>query len=92
MLIDYRGIDGDSLQGVLLLPPDYEEGTRYPMVTWVYAGSTFQDTLSGSFDKGSGSALNPQLFSAHGYVVLFPSMPLNGTASQATRTSTSPRA
>ncbi len=83
MLIQYRGVDGDSLKGVLLLPPDYEEGEQYPMVTWVYAGSTFEDTLSGSFEKGSGSALNPQLFTAHGYVVLFPSMPLarDGVAS-----------
>ncbi|MGD2124066.1 MAG: prolyl oligopeptidase family serine peptidase, partial [Gemmatimonadota bacterium] len=78
MLIEYRGVDGDSLEGVLLLPPDYEEGERYPMLTWVYAGSTFEDTLSFSFEKGSGSALNPQLFTAKGYAVLFPSMPLEG--------------
>jgi dipeptidyl aminopeptidase/acylaminoacyl peptidase len=78
MLIEYRGVEGDSLKGVLLLPPGYEEGKRYPLVTWVYAGSVFRDTLSYSFEKGSGSSLNPQLFAAHGYAVLFPSMPLEG--------------
>jgi dipeptidyl aminopeptidase/acylaminoacyl peptidase len=78
MLIEYRGVEGDSLKGVLLLPPGYEEGKRYPLVTWVYAGSVFRDTLSFSFEKSSGSSLNPQLFTAHGYAVLFPSMPLEG--------------
>jgi dipeptidyl aminopeptidase/acylaminoacyl peptidase len=78
MLIEYRGVEGDSLEGVVLLPSGYEDGKRYPLVTWVYAGSVFRDTLSFSFEKGSGSALNPQLFTAHGYAVLFPSMPLSG--------------
>ncbi len=83
MLIDYRGVDGDSLKGVVLLPVGYEAGKRYPLVTWVYASSLFNDTLSASFEKGSTSSLNPQLFTAHGYAVLFPSMPLkpDGVAS-----------
>ncbi len=83
MLIDYRGVEEDSLKGVVLLPVGYEEGKEYPLVTWVYAGSTFRDTLGNSFEKGSTSSLNPQLFTAHGYAVLFPSMPLkeDGVAS-----------
>ncbi|HZD05730.1 MAG TPA: prolyl oligopeptidase family serine peptidase [Longimicrobiales bacterium] len=76
MLIDYRGVEGDSLKGVVLLPIGYREGTRYPLMTWVYAGSIEDDTASAQFDKGSPGALNPQLFAAHGYAVLFPSMPL----------------
>lgn len=78
MLIEYRGVDGDILKGVVLLPFNYEEGQRYPVLTWVYAGTVFGDigkqTLLTS--KFSDNSLNMLPLLAHGYVVLLPSMPL----------------
>ena len=36
VLIDYTNSKGDRLQGTLTLPPDYEEGKKYPMVVYFY--------------------------------------------------------
>jgi dipeptidyl aminopeptidase/acylaminoacyl peptidase len=76
MLIDYRGGDGDELKGGVILPPDYEPGRRYPVVTWVYAGATVRDTMSGSLSVHQPGQYNLHLYAARGYVVLMPSMPL----------------
>lgn len=36
VLIDYKNSKGERLQGTLTLPPDYEEGKKYPMVVYFY--------------------------------------------------------
>jgi dipeptidyl aminopeptidase/acylaminoacyl peptidase len=36
VLIDYTNSKGQKLQGTLTLPPDYEEGKKYPMVVYFY--------------------------------------------------------
>mgnify|MGYP001942321943 CR=1 FL=1 len=36
VLIDYTNSKGEKLQGTLTLPPDYEEGKKYPMVVYFY--------------------------------------------------------
>ncbi len=76
MLITYRGADGDTLKADVLLPPDYHAGQRYPVVVWVYAGDVVSDTTEYLAKKNLIHPLNMQLLAAHGYVVLFPSMPL----------------
>lgn len=75
--IQYRGSDGQSLKGWLMLPIGYREGTRYPMIT-IVSGIVFGDTPPGSGinHRSSDAFLNWQLLAAHGYAVLFPSMPL----------------
>jgi dipeptidyl aminopeptidase/acylaminoacyl peptidase len=35
-LIKYRRDDGVPLSGTLYLPPDYQEGTRLPLIIWAY--------------------------------------------------------
>ena len=72
--IEYRGLDGQELKGWLILPPDYQQGIRYPTVTWVYAGAVWGDTYNSRIN--SSHALNLQLLASHGYAVLVPSMPL----------------
>ena len=37
-LIESKTAEGQLLRGVLMLPINYEEGKRYPLVTWVYGG------------------------------------------------------
>lgn len=76
MLLSYRGADGDSLQADALLPPDYRAGTRYPVVVWVYPGHIVSDTSEILASTNFVHGLNLQPLAAHGYVVLFPSMPL----------------
>jgi len=76
-LITYRGADGDTLRGDVLLPPDYQPGKRYPLIVWVYAGTVVQDTGDVYESKKSLDwVLNFQPLAAHGYAILFPSMPL----------------
>ncbi|HJU64934.1 MAG TPA: prolyl oligopeptidase family serine peptidase, partial [Gemmatimonadaceae bacterium] len=74
-LIRYRSTDGDSLSAVLVLPVDYVPGRRYPMVTFVYAGSIYSDTLQARTYPDFPFFLSPLLFASRGYAVLFPSMP-----------------
>ena len=78
LLISYRATSGDSLHAVLLLPPWYHEGERYPMVTWVYAGMVYTDTSQVHADPQNASWLNLLLLASQGYAVLCPSMPVGG--------------
>jgi dipeptidyl aminopeptidase/acylaminoacyl peptidase len=72
-LIDWLSDDGERLQGALLLPADYEEEKRYPLIVYVYGG----DFESNSLDKSgfSHGPLNMQLLATRGYAVLFPDSP-----------------
>jgi dipeptidyl aminopeptidase/acylaminoacyl peptidase len=78
MLIEYRGSQGELLNGIALLPPQYEPGKRYPVVVWVYAGQVYRSAGVNSYvlsDQPS-SSLNMQVLAAREYVVLFPSIPM----------------
>jgi dipeptidyl aminopeptidase/acylaminoacyl peptidase len=74
--IEYRGLDGEELKAWVLLPVGYREGTRYPMIAEVYAGSMAGDRPPYLSRLNSSICLNMQLLSARGYAVLFSSMPL----------------
>lgn len=75
--VEYRSLDGQDLTAWAILPFGYEEGKRYPVVAWVYAGETYGDEPP-EWNNYINQAfpLNLQLLSAHGYVVLQPSMPV----------------
>lgn len=75
--IEYTSLDGKPLKAWLILPPDYKPGRRYPLLTWVYAGSVAGPTPSPYERISAGGSLNMQIPAAHGYAVLIPSMPLN---------------
>jgi dipeptidyl aminopeptidase/acylaminoacyl peptidase len=74
--IEYRSLDGEALGAWLILPPDYQEGRRYPVITWVYPGSIAGPTPRYLNDISLSNALNLQIPAAQGYVILCPSMPL----------------
>jgi len=77
-LIDYRSLDGKPLKAWLILPIDYKEGTKFPMIVWVYAGSMMSEARTPFLSRlDDPIALNMQLFAMRGYAVLFPSMPLS---------------
>lgn len=76
----YRNDGGDSLTGILVLPPSYVPSHRYPVVTWVYAGMVYSDTADVDVDPANSSQLNLGLLAAQGYVVLLPSMPIRNHA------------
>jgi len=69
-VLSWRGIDGRTYQGILLLPSNYRPGQQYPLVTYVYP----IDVLPYANKFGSaigGSVYNLQLLATRGYAVLF---------------------
>jgi dipeptidyl aminopeptidase/acylaminoacyl peptidase len=77
--IQYRDLEGQDLNGLIIMPANYEAGKRYPLVTWIYPGDILD--RSSSLESFTGvnfdSWLNLQLLTARGYAVLWPSMPIN---------------
>ena len=83
-LIEWRSTDGQILHGALLLPANYEEGTRYPMIVHVYGGELMSEWVN-RFGLGALQRwmYNMQLFATRGYAVLLPDSPLRvGTPMQ----------
>jgi dipeptidyl aminopeptidase/acylaminoacyl peptidase len=74
-LIHWRGIDGQDLKGGLLLPANYEEGKRYPLIVNVYGGSYRSSTVF-RFGLSGAGVENLQLLATRGYAVLLPDTPL----------------
>lgn len=77
-LIDYKGANGEALKAVVILPPGYRPGHRYPTLAWIYGGYQVR-SLDGNFvtDDDMPGFYNLQLYAAKGYVVLVPSMPID---------------
>ncbi len=59
---------GERLRGALMLPANYEEGKRYPLVTWIHPGMPPSRLIYsfGLFDY----VINFQLLAARGFAVL----------------------
>lgn len=72
-LIQWLSLDGELLQGALLLPSGYQAERRYPLVVWVYGGERGSDSIE-QFGF-LGGPFNLQLFATRGYAVLFPDIP-----------------
>ncbi len=73
-LARWRALDGEERRGALLLPPDYTEGRRIPLVVDIYRGRLGSDRLhhfGGDIGLGNG-----QLLAGHGIGVLYPDLPL----------------
>jgi dipeptidyl aminopeptidase/acylaminoacyl peptidase len=83
---EYQSLEGDTLVGWILLPPDVAEPrggeVRYPLVTWVYPGTVSRDRPPSGAALNRSILLSPQLLAANGYAVLFPSMPLGSRSQQ----------
>jgi dipeptidyl aminopeptidase/acylaminoacyl peptidase len=75
-LIQWLSEDGDQLQGALLLPVNYKEKTRYPLVVWVYGG-ILQSNAFDHFGFLGNGPFNMQLLATRGYAVLLPDIPLH---------------
>jgi dipeptidyl aminopeptidase/acylaminoacyl peptidase len=76
-LIEWQSSDGQTLRGALLLPPEYKEGKRYPLIVSIYGGALGSECLNcfGLFEA-SYPPMNKQLFATRGYVVLYPDAPV----------------
>ena len=74
-LIDVQTPEGQHLRGALMLPSDYEEGRRYPLVTWIYPSHHLSNSVY-KFGFGLTSVINYQLLANRGYAVLGVDIPL----------------
>ena len=72
-LLEFAGVDGEALQGVVLLPPEYQAGERYPAIVVVYPDLGTTGYLN-EFDWEIG-CIDLHVLAARGYVVVAPSMP-----------------
>jgi dipeptidyl aminopeptidase/acylaminoacyl peptidase len=54
--------DGNEVHGLLVKPPDYEPGRKYPTLLRIHGGPNGQDSHAFSFER--------QIFAANGYVVV----------------------
>ena len=66
--VEWSAPDGLRIEGVLLYPANYEEGKRYPLITHIHGGPTWQwlmRFMGGWHDWG-------QWLAAQGYAVLLP--------------------
>ena len=73
-LVEWLSDDGEKLKGTLLLPAGYKDGSRYPLVVWVYGGDSGADHLD-IFGVESSGPINLQLLATRGYAVLMPGAP-----------------
>ena len=77
--IETKTAEGKRLRGVLILPANYEEGKRYPLITKVYPG---QDLSRSVYTFGLAvEEINFQLLAAQGFAVLGVDMPPESTDS-----------
>lgn len=69
-LIDYISDKGDSLQGALYLPANYEPGKKYPTVVYIY--EKLSQGLHAYAVPNETRAFNPSVYTSRGYAVLMP--------------------
>ncbi|MBN9119715.1 MAG: S9 family peptidase [Planctomycetes bacterium] len=67
-LIEYKGVGGKRLQGVLFLPADYEPGKKYPTIVYIY------EKLSQGLHRYQPPSLGAvgSIYTSNGYAVLMP--------------------
>lgn len=74
-LLEWRAADGLLRRGAVLLPPDYREGQRVPLIVEVYGGSFGSNDLH-HFGFGGAHVDNTQVLASQGYAVLHPDLPM----------------
>lgn len=68
-LIQWQGLDGDTLRGVLILPAFPPAGPGYPLIVKVYGGTSVSDDLN-RFGFAGDPVENLHIFTSRGYAVL----------------------
>ncbi|MEX2477124.1 MAG: prolyl oligopeptidase family serine peptidase [Gracilimonas sp.] len=69
-LITFTNARGDKLQGRLLYPANYEEGQKYPMITYIYEMRS--QSMHSYSTPSRTSAYNMRRYSSEGYFVFEP--------------------
>ena len=71
-LVEWQGMDGQKLRGALLLPAEFDEHKRYPLIVWSYPDGDFALNVNKfGLVASQTSEENAQLLATRGYAVLF---------------------
>jgi dipeptidyl aminopeptidase/acylaminoacyl peptidase len=62
----WTGADGAQVQGHLVKPPFFDPSKKYPAIVLIHGGP------QGAWGDAWSYRWNPQIFAAHGYVILMP--------------------
>jgi dipeptidyl aminopeptidase/acylaminoacyl peptidase len=65
--LQFKSRDGTPVHALLVKPPSYVPGRKYPMLLWIHGGPNGQDEHALAID---GYQFEHQLFAAKGYLVL----------------------
>jgi dipeptidyl aminopeptidase/acylaminoacyl peptidase len=65
--IRFKSRDGTEVHGLVVKPPSFVPGRKYPTILWIHGGPNGEDEHSLILD---GYQFEPQMFAAEGYVVL----------------------
>jgi dipeptidyl aminopeptidase/acylaminoacyl peptidase len=65
--LHFKSADGSPIHGLLVKPPGYEAGRKYPTVLWIHGGPNLQDNHSFGFDEYQ---FKRQLLAASGFAVV----------------------
>jgi len=69
-LVNYVSEKGDTLQGALYLPANYEPGKKYPTMVYIY--EKLSQGLHSYAVPNETRAFNPSIYTSRGYAVLQP--------------------
>ena len=69
-LVSYVTDKGDTLQGALYLPANYEPGKKYPTITYIY--EKLSQNMHAYSVPNETRALNPSVYTSRGYAVFQP--------------------
>ncbi|MAF11724.1 hypothetical protein CMK11_14855 [Candidatus Poribacteria bacterium] len=72
--VQWDRADGETGEGVLLLPSGHEPGKPCPTITWVYSGQTWGNVRNW-FGAGGDEWFNMQILASAGYAVWLPGLP-----------------
>ncbi len=74
-IMEYVGADGNKLKAIVHYPSNYNPNKKYPVVVWVYMGSTVNTPNSWLLNKQKSIYINLLPLAEQGYILLIPSMP-----------------
>ena len=65
--LKFKSKDGTEIHGMMVKPPSFAAGRKYPTLLWIHGGPNGHDEHSLELD---GYQFEPQMFAARGFVVL----------------------
>jgi len=69
-LVEWRDLDGEDLQGVLIKPGNYEAGKRYPVIVYFYR--FFSQRMHRFNEMRVNHRPNFPFYASHGYAIFLP--------------------